>query len=218
MCHYTSHGFAPDLRSRTAGVTDSGARRSGDNSRRHVALALLAFAIASCGRSPESPPEPEKTTAVECSTTGLSDAKDAGVFAEMRRAFADAPAYSVLARQSPLRSCRGTGESGEVSLEFAFANGDTLSIVRDAAIESSQQEARFSSPRDLPAVELLRQIERATFAPDGCGVDWNEATTVSAPGDPNAEVAYYGETCNCQARIRTDRSGQVVGFVFRSAC
>jgi len=182
---------------------------------RHVVIASLAILVTSCSRTPEPDAQTEEAT-VECSTSGLTDARDAEAFADMRRVSATTPAYSALALLSPVRSCRGTSQSGEVALEYSFANQDTLTFTRNSAIEYSQQEARLAAPRDLHATELLRLVERASFSPDGCGMDWEEAVSSSESGA--TETTYYGETCNCQARVRSDGSGKTLGFVFRSAC
>ena len=79
-----------------------------------------------------------------------------------------------------------------MSLEYSFANNDTLTFTRNPAIEYSQQEARLAAPRDLHATELLRLVERASFSPDGCGMDWEEAVSSSENGA--TETTYYGET------------------------
>ena len=183
--------------------------------RRHTVLASVAIFVASCSRAPEREATTE-SAGIDCATSGLTDAKDVEAFAELRQVSATGPAYGALARLSPLRSCRGTSQAGEVSLEYAFANNDTLTFTRDPAIEYSQQEARLAAPRDLQATELLRLVERASFSPEGCGIDWEDAVSSSENGA--TETTYYGETCNCQARVRADGPGKTLGFVFRSAC
>jgi hypothetical protein len=123
-----------------------------------------------------------------------------------------------LAERSAVASCRVRVDSGQVTLEYAFADGGALTFERNPTIEYSNQEARIARLSTDNALELLRRVERSSFAPDGCGIDWADAVTVESSAAGMTETAYYGETCNCQARVRTDASGSVTALVFRSAC
>ena len=86
------------------------------------------------------------------------------------------------------------------------------------ASRDNDQEARFASPLAEDAVALLTRVEQASFGTPGCGIDWRQPETRPASDDPKAtESIYRGDTCNCQARVRSDAAGHVTGLVFRSA-
>jgi hypothetical protein len=180
-------------------------------------LLIAAVLAPACSAPPRAAEQAATAGAGECSTSGITAANERRVVDEMRRAAERGPAYRALAAASPLRSCTAASRSGEVVLEYAFGNGGALAITRDPRIEYSNQDVRFGSAARADVMPLLREVERAAFSPDGCGIDWTDATPLESPGG-TSEKGYYGETCNCQARVRTDASGRVTGFVFRSAC
>jgi hypothetical protein len=109
-------------------------------------------------------------------------------------------------------------DAGQVTLEYAFADGGALTFERNPAIEYSNQEIRIAGLSAGDAVALLRRVERSASEPEGCGIDWADAEPVESATPGMTETAYYGESCNCQARVRTDASKSVTGLVFRSAC
>lgn len=191
--------------------------RSSRVGRRVAGVLLFAAALAAGCSAPPGAEERATAGAIDCSTAGITAANERGVVDEMRRAAESGPAYRALAAASPLRSCTATNRSGEIMLEYAFGDGGALAITRDPRIEYSNQDARFGSPAGSDVTALLREVERAAFSSDGCGIDWAKATPLESTGGAT-EQAYYGETCNCQARVRADASGKVIGFGFRSAC
>ena len=94
-----------------------------------------------------------------------------------------------------------------------------MRVTRNAQIEYSDQEVRFASPPSESPVAVLTRTEQAAFDGKGCGIDWRSGDTSAASDDPSArETVYRGDTCNCQARVRSDAKGRVVGLLFRSAC
>jgi hypothetical protein len=192
--------------------------RSSSGALRVARTLLIAAAAASgCSNPPRAAEQSAPSGAVECSTGGVNAASDRGIAEEMRRAVESGPAYRALAAASPPRSCTATNRSGEIVLEYSFGNGGSLVFTRDPRIEYSNQEVRFGSTPSADVIPLLREVERASFSPDGCGIDWADATPIEST-DGVSETGYYGETCNCQARVRADRASKVVGFVFRSTC
>jgi hypothetical protein len=136
---------------------------------------------------------------------------------ELRKGVESGPLYAALAGIAPVRTCRARQDpSGRSVVDYTFADGGQLHVERDERIEFTLQEARFASPRMIDAREILMRAERAAFAPDGCGIDWQRADTKEGGGV--REVIHRGDTCNCQARVRTDGRGLVVGLSFRSTC
>jgi hypothetical protein len=68
-------------------------------------------------------------------------------------------------------------------------------------------------------VPILSGTERAAFGTSGCGIDWKTGESRPVAGEPGAsELVYRGDTCNCQARVQRNGSGEVVGLMLRSAC
>jgi hypothetical protein len=186
--------------------------------RLHAALtgSLLAISCSSGPVAEQQPPAP--LAAIPCMPdTGSIAPENTARVDEVRRAAESGPLYSALAAASRLRSCRVVSQSEEVALEFAFIDGGTLRFVRNQAIEYADQEARFGGPSDTNGLELLQRTEKASFSPDGCGIDWADATR-GAPAGGVTESAFYGDVCSCQARVRTDPANRVVSLAFRSTC
>ena len=192
-------------------------------------LAIGMLAVVACatppaaqqGETPSTPAaEPRATAApAECvPEPGAAAPESARVVDEARRAAEAGPLYAALAARAAVASCRVRVDSGQVTLEYAFAGGGALTFERNPTIEYSNQEVRLAGLSADNALELLRQVERSAAAPDGCGIDWADAVPVDSGAAGVTETAYYGEACNCQARVRTDASGNVTGLVFRSAC
>jgi hypothetical protein len=138
---------------------------------------------------------------------------------ELRRSVEKGPLYTVPAAAAGVASCHVRYDSAVIELEYRFKDGGWLHVKRDARIEYTEQEARFAlSPAENP-VTILAGAERAAFGPDGCGIDWRQAETQPAGDDPSAtETVFRGDVCNCQARIRRDAAGRIVGLVLRSTC
>jgi hypothetical protein len=184
-----------------------------------LAISILAVACA----TPPAAQQPATATApaVECVpppgavAVAPESAQDVD---EARRAAESGPLYAALAERSAVASCQVRVDSGQVTLEYTFAGGGALTFERNPTIEYSNQEVRVTGLSAGNAVELLQRVERSSFAPDGCGIDWADAVPVESAPPDITETAYYGDPCNCQARVRTDAAGNVIGLVFRSAC
>lgn len=188
--------------------------------RRHrgAALVVAMLAVGCSGSGPPAAEQPAAVpSAVECAAGPGMSAEAASSFEATRRAAESSPLYAALAARSPVTSCGVTSDGAKVTLDYAFKDGGALSFVRDPALEYSNQELRFGGPVGDDAVALLQRVERSSFAPDGCSIDWKEATFLP-PASGISEAAYYGDVCNCQARVRRDGSAQLVGLTFRSAC
>jgi hypothetical protein len=105
---------------------------------------------------------------------------------------------------------------GAIELKYRFRDGSELLAAVDRRIEYVNQEARWSGSFGGDPLELLRRAEREGYAPDGCGIDWQQAETESLADA--SERIFRGDVCNCQARIRRDRRDRVVALILRSAC
>jgi hypothetical protein len=173
-----------------------------------IAATLL---LAAC--SPSPPPE--------CVFAGSGDAAtppDPATVGEFRQSIEAGPLYAMAADEGALAACRISREATRLVLEYSFANGASLRAERDPTIEYAEQDVRFASPREADPAAALARAEQASFGASGCGIDWRQGTAEPAAAAPSAETVYRGDLCNCQARVRRDAAGRVVGLIFRSAC
>ena len=164
---------------------------------------------ASAGRAP-----------LDCvSVTRQAGAQDAASIAELRRAVESGPFYQALAVQTAFAECRVRFEDGAAEIEYRFRDGSEVRLRRDERIEFSEQTLRFASALPQDPIALLRRAERATYGEKGCGIDWQTPEAYRAAGAANGrEDVFYGDTCNCQARIGYDEARRAVGLTLRSAC
>jgi hypothetical protein len=138
--------------------------------------------------------------------------------AQVRHTVESGPLFQAVAANTALTSCRATGEAEKVVIEYHFADGASVRATRDPRIEYFDEEVQLASPPAANAVDLLTRTERAVFATDGCGIDWKDPETLPAGESKGTETIYRGDTCNCQARVRSDASGRPLVLTFRSAC
>ena len=182
-------------------------------------LVLTSVAALACSTMPASSQTPTAAPAADCISAGTGAGRpDAQMVAELRRSIEAGPLYAVASRSGGA-ACRVSGESGAIRVEYTFRDGTTLRANRNAQIEYNDQEVRFASPPSESAVAVLTRTEQAAFDGKGCGIDWRRGDTRAASDDASArETIYRGETCNCQARVRSNTTGAVTGLLFRSAC
>ena len=110
-------------------------------------------------------------------------------------------------------------EPDSLTVEYTFSDGGWLRVTQQPRIEYFDQEVRLTSPLTEDPVAVLKRAEQAAFDQQGCGIEWQHAEKQSAEDDKSAtETIYRGDLCNCQARVRTDAAGRVVGLLLRSAC
>ena len=144
---------------------------------------------------------------------------DASALAALRRSVETGPLYAAAVTASAVVMCRVRLESGLMSLEYHFRDGAWLHVKRDARIEYIEQEAHFASTPAEPPEALLARAEQAAFGVDGCGIDWRQPETLATEGNTGAkDTVFRGDVCSCQARIRRDAAGRVVGLALRSTC
>ena len=145
--------------------------------------------------------------------------EDAFALAALRRSTEMGPLYAALLAVSPLESCRVRSELNASTLTYRFAGGGSLRVTRDARIEYTEQEAQFVVPPLQAPAALLLRVERAEFGAAGCGIDWQRAERASPEVNAGAiDTVFRGDVCNCQARIRRNAAGHVVGLALRSTC
>jgi len=139
--------------------------------------------------------------------------------AAFQRAIETGPLFTVAASRAAVATCRIGFESGAASIEYQFSDGSWLRAKHDARIDYTDQEVRIAVPPAENPISVLTRAERVAFGDKGCGINWNEKDTQPAADDRAAvEAIYRGDTCNCQARVRSDATGRVVGLILRSAC
>ena len=171
------------------------------------------------------PPAPSQTTATPSAPVACVGADtaatphDASALAALRRSVETGPLYAAAVAASAVVMCRVRLESGVMALEYQFRDAGWLHVKRDARIEYIEQEAHFASPPAEPPEALLARAEQAAFGVSGCGIDWRQPETLATEGNSGAkDTVFRGDVCNCQARIRRDAGGRVVGLALRSTC
>lgn len=178
------------------------------------AVLLLACWASACVGSEIASPIVNRCVAVgEISSASLT------VFVEMQAAAEKGLFYSIPASSAGVKECSIQDNSGILKLEYKFKNGGWLSVVRDDESEYSMHEARYIfSSKDEPMFILKHELHD-WFGGVECGIDWNKPKVEFASDDANAkETVYWGEVCNCSARIRRDSSNHVIGLKISSVC
>jgi hypothetical protein len=199
----------------------SGKQRSRTTRPVRWCCALAVACIAACSASPRATQTSTAAAIPSCTPeNGFALQPDAReTIASLKRAVEDGPIFAASAARTGVASCRVAYDGGVASIDYQLRDGGWLRAKRDAKIEYSDQEARLTTPLAEDAVGVLQRAERASFGADGCGIDWKEPESKPPDDDRSAvEKIYRGETCNCQARVRSDASGKVFGLMLRSSC
>ena len=177
---------------------------------------LAACSVPPATSQASAPP----SAVVACVDADAAAAKyEVSELAALRRSVEAGPLYAAAVTASALVTCRVRHESGSMTLEYQFRDAGWLHVKRDARIEYTEQEAHFAAPPAEPPEALLARAERAAFGVDGCGIDWRQPETLATEGNSGAkDTVFRGDVCSCQARIRRDGGGRVVGLALRSTC
>ena len=179
----------------------------------------VLLAACSVPPAPGQTPAPPSTLVACVGADAAATPNDVSALADLRRSVEAGPLYAAGVTASALVMCRVRLESGVMALEYEFRDGGWLHVKRDARIEYTEQEAHFASPPAEPPDALLARAQKAAFGVDGCGIDWRQPETLAVEGNSGAkDTVFRGDVCSCQARIRRDVGGRVVGLAFRSAC
>jgi hypothetical protein len=180
---------------------------------------------ATSNQPTSSPPTPSQPAiafkaSINCVETGAAtSAAGAEAMTKLRRTVEAGPLYAAATATRELASCRMSQEPDSLTLEYTFRDGGWLRVTQQPRIEYMDQEVRLTSPLAEDAVAVLKRAEQAAFDQQGCGIAWQDAEKQAAEDDKSAmETVYRGDVCNCQARVRTDAAGRVVGLLLRSAC
>jgi hypothetical protein len=117
----------------------------------------------------------------------------------------------------PLK-CSVDVQNGTTSLIYTFRHGAHLIAKTNPKIEFSEQRMELVHIDPIKAIALLKQAELDTYRPSGCGISWASREEESSAGAVGTrETIYWGDTCNCQARL-IYKENYVVALVLRSAC
>lgn len=151
---------------------------------------------------------------------GKPSSQDVALAAALKQAIETSPFYTIPATSKGLPSCDlRFYPDGEIVLEYHFLDGNWLQVKRNARIEYTEQNVRLNLVLPEQSETILARAEQSAFGTNGCGIDWQQSETQLAKDDPNVtETVFRGDICNCQAHIRRNAYGHVVGFLLRSAC
>jgi hypothetical protein len=123
------------------------------------------------------------------------------------------------------QSCKVAWKHGDLTLSYHFNQQGHLQVTITPAIEV--EEERLKLPKlqlitEERALALLKAGTKHHFPPtpksggeDGCGMKWGEPKESTSSG--SREVAYWGETCNCQAR-KVYEGNRITELIVSSAC
>ena len=151
---------------------------------------------------------------------GKPSSQEAALATALKQAIETSPFYKIPLDIKGLPSCAlRFYPDGEIVLEYHFLDGNWLQVKRNARIEYTEQNVRLNLVLPEQPETILAHAEQSAFGPNGCGIDWQQSETQLAKDDRNVtETVFRGDVCNCQARIRRNAYGHVVGFLLRSAC
>ena len=183
-----------------------------------IAIVHAVSLASSCSRPPEPARETPPPGIVECVPAPSSTAPDSKTLTELRRAAEASPLFQAASARRALVSCEVTSQTSLLTLIFRFSDKTSFTIGRDPQIEYTSQEVAFAQPLADDASTILKRGEREAFGADGCGIDWSAAQTEPSADGVSSDRVFRGDVCQCQARIRRDRTGRVIGLLFRSTC
>jgi hypothetical protein len=150
--------------------------------------------------------------------TGPSSFDSSAQAAKFQEMVQGGPFYKELVRLSGRSGACQLGNEGEnILLTCQFHGAARLEARSNSAIEFSEQKIEVQQISRKKALALLRETEKYSFGPKGCSVNWNRAADSENESNGSREVAYRGDTCNCQGRL-VYRANSVVGLIWRSAC
>lgn len=186
---------------------------------RRLALSLLLLSMPACSK-PVSSAEPAKLKGVPHCTTGGRLTSQISAFAkEQQQVVESSPLYAIQASAASVSGCRISYKDKTMGLEYKFQDGGWFRLTLDPRIEYANREVRLASPLAEDPVAILKRAEHKVFGAKGCGIDWLKQETQPALDEKSAiETVFYGEVCNCQARIRRDADKRVIGLILRNTC
>jgi hypothetical protein len=154
-----------------------------------------------------------------CVPIGIISSASLTVLAEMQATVENGRFYSIPTASAGVKECTIRDDSGVLQLEYKFRNNDWLRVIGDERIEYSMQEVRYTLPSKDDAITILKHELHNWFGGVDCGIDWNNPVVTVAKDDVKAmDTVYWGEVCNCSARIRHDSGNRVIGLRISSVC
>lgn len=181
---------------------------------------LVAALLAACAAVPGPLAAPLAGRALpDCAVAGLQGDAHRTELEALRRSVEEGALQRVAALRGPATCLGHVDAQGAIHLDYRYADGSTLQVVRQSRIESTDFNFRLGQPSAGPVQAILVELERMAFGAAGCGIDWQRSTAEpAADGSRRADTVYRGDVCNCQARVRRDDQGRVVVLGLRSAC
>ena len=180
-----------------------------------AALTLVALMGCSAGAGSGS-----SSAAIECTAAGKPVSEEnAGRLTALRRTVESSPLYLSASRAAPPAECHAQTQGTRIQLDYRFRDGSRLHVARDDSIEFSEQVLKVASPMTEDPLVLLRRAERSSFGDKGCAIGWQSPKKQTSAADAvRSEDVFYGEVCNCQARVGHDATNRVIALTLRSAC
>jgi len=177
---------------------------------------LLAACSVQSVPNVKAPAAPHLCVVIE----GNASSKDNDLIAELERTIKTSPFYTIPASTEELTSCDvRLSPERDIELEYHFRNGSWLKVKRNERIEYMELNVRLNQKLTDQPETILARAERAAFGASGCGIDWLQSETHPSADDRNeTETLFYGDICNCQARIRHSGSSHAVELMLKSAC
>ena len=184
-----------------------------------LTLSLLLLSMSACSKSVSSGESTALKEVPPCTTEGRLSSQISAFAKEQQHVVESSPLYAIQASAASVSGCRISYKDKIIYLEYKFQNGGWFRLTVDPRIEYANREVRLVSPLVEDPVAILKRAEYKVFGAKGCGIDWLKQETQSALDDESAtETVFYGEVCNCQARIRRDAGKRVVGLILRNPC
>lgn len=182
-------------------------------------LALGIILLSACSAPASSEKSAKSKAAPRCIVEGRLSSQASTYFKEQQRFVESNPLYAIQASMADVSGCRISYKEKIMDLEYQFQDGGWFRLTLDPRIEYANREVRLASPLAEDPVAILKRAEHKVFGAKGCGIDWLKQETQSALDDESAtETVFYGEVCNCQARIRRDAGKRAIGLILRNTC
>jgi hypothetical protein len=183
----------------------------------HLLVAILVLLSGSAVES-SSGLSAHNARSSSAQATGSSSTDSSAQAAKFQKMVQGGPFYKELVRRSGKSGACQIGKEGEnILLTCQFHGAARLEARSNSAIEFSEQKIEVQKISRKMALALLRETEKYSFGPKGCSVNWDRAADSENESNGSREVAYRGDTCNCQGRL-VYRADSVVGLIWRSAC
>lgn len=181
-------------------------------------LAAILFLLSASAVESSSGLSAHNAQNSSAQTTGSSPTDSSAQSTKFQQMVQGGPFYKELVRLSGRSGACQLGNEGEnILLTCKFHDMGSLEARSNPAIEFSEQKIEVQEISRKKAMALLRETEKYSFGPKGCSVNWNRVAGSEDESNGSREVAYRGNTCNCQGRM-VYRANSIVGLIWRSAC